>query len=49
MKRLRERLAALAFLILVGGVLALTQLYGLIAYPISDALRARRQKKARTR
>ena len=45
MRRLGARLAVLAFLVTVGGTLALSQLYGLVVYGISDALWARRQKR----
>ena len=44
MKRLGWRLAVFAFFVVVAGTLALSQLYGLVVYPIKDALWARRQK-----
>lgn len=44
MKPLADRLLLFGFLAAVGGALALSQVYGLIRYPISDALWARRQK-----
>ena len=44
MRRLGARLAVLAFLGAVGGTLALSQLYGLVVYPIRDALWRCRQK-----
>jgi hypothetical protein len=45
MRRLGARLIVFAFFATVGGTLALSQLYGLVVYPIKDALWARRQKR----